>query len=113
MPKKQPTSQPLQHTRGGTTTKDATDVGVPMQPAPEGYQHQGPEDAMDPLAENRRGDYRGRLGDGQHFTTEAVYRGDVPRYDTTPATRVLDQGGPLDAADPDFERLRAQRQGRA
>ncbi len=110
MAKKQPTSQPLQHTRGGTTTKDATDVGVPMQPAPEGYQHQGPEDAMDPLATDRRGNYADRLGPGQHFTTEAVYSG-TP-YDNAPVTRVLDQGGPLDAADPDYERLRAQRQGR-
>ncbi len=112
MAKKQPTTQPLQHTRGGTTTKDATDVGVPMQPAPEGYRHQGPEDALDPLS-NPRGDYRDRLGSTQHRQVVAVSHGPVPRYDNAPVIRVLDQGGALDAADPDYERLKAQREGRA
>jgi hypothetical protein len=40
---------------------DATDLGVPMAP---GEGPQGPEDALDP---NTRGDYTGRLGEGESY----------------------------------------------
>ena len=50
----------IEHSRGGKTTRDALDLGVPMAPGPD---HDGPEDA---LAENTRGDYSGRLGDANY-----------------------------------------------
>ncbi len=52
----------LEHPKGGSTTKDATDLGVPMGT---GEGPQGPEDALE---ENTRGDYRGRLGEGESYT---------------------------------------------
>jgi hypothetical protein len=58
----------LPHTRGGTTTKDATDQGVPMAP---GEGPEGPEDAMDPDAQTR-GDYAGRRGEGISYESRVV-----------------------------------------
>ena len=105
------------------TKTDATDVGVPMRPAPAGWKHQGPEDALD--AGPKRGDYAGRLGGTRHSQTEAVLPEDAP-YGTAPTIRAVDQtahagnlvladpGGPLDAADPHYAALVAQRaRGRA
>ena len=60
-PTKKPASDDPEHP-AATTTKDGTDVGVPMRPlAPGEKPQQGPEDAADP---NSRGDYsvRGRAG---------------------------------------------------
>ena len=51
----------IAHPRGGSTTKDATDLGVLMT---EGEGPQGPEDALE---ENTRGDYTGRLGEGESY----------------------------------------------
>ncbi len=101
----------------GTIVRDATDVGVPMRPAPAGTTRQGPEDALDPNP--TRGDYRDRLGPTHHTTTEARYSS---RYDPQPqivrvdqnehAANIVDTGGPLDAADPDYEAKKATREGR-
>ena len=52
----------IAHPRGGSTTKDATDLGAPMTP---GEGPQGPEDAMG--AEPNRGTYTGRTGGGEHY----------------------------------------------
>ncbi len=52
----------LEHPEGGSTTKDATDLGVPMA---EGEGPQGPEDALDP--KGTRGDYTGRIGSGESY----------------------------------------------
>lgn len=50
----------LEHSRGGTTTRDdATDAGVPMLPG-DPSEPQGPEDALGPGP--KRGDYTGRVG---------------------------------------------------
>jgi hypothetical protein len=105
----------VEHTRGGATTKDATDLGVPMKPAEDPKNETvGPEDALDPTTP-KRGDYSGRLGNTRHVQTEAHYKG---RYDTEPEISTAEQnlvpdpGGPLDAADPNHERLLAQRQRR-
>jgi len=61
----------LKHTVGGPTTRDATDLGVPMKPVenPAEYVHKGPEDA---LAPNTRGDYSTRVGDAGYHPTVAV-----------------------------------------
>ncbi len=103
---------------GYIVKEDATDLGVPMRPAPEGWTHQGPEDALDPGP--KRGDYAGRLGDTRHVQTEAVVPPGAP-WGTPPEVRAVEQnvhaenvvlddpGGPLDAASPDYERLVAQR----
>ena len=95
---------------------DPGDVGAPMKPAPEGWKHTGPEDALDPNP--TRGDYRQRLGATQHTTMEAVTTG---RYDYEPtiavvrqndhADRIVDGGGPLDAADPGYAAKLAARLG--
>ncbi len=54
----------LEHSRGGTTTRDdATDLGVPMLPGT-GKEPQGPEDALG--FGQTRGDYRQRLGDAYY-----------------------------------------------
>lgn len=60
-------SEKLEHTRGGSTTRDALDQGAPMTP---GEGPQGPEDALDP--KGTRGDYTGRLGVGQSYTSELI-----------------------------------------
>ena len=58
----------LEHTdkNAPLTTKDATDQGVPMA-AGEGPQ--GPEDALE---KDTRGDYTGRLGEGESYSMEVV-----------------------------------------
>ena len=56
----------LEHPRGGSTTKDATDLGAPMAP---GEGPQGPEDALEA---GNRGDYSGRVGEGQSYTIEPI-----------------------------------------
>ncbi len=60
----------LEHTdkNAPMTTKDATDLGVPVAP---GEGPQGPEDAMDPHA-TTRGDYTGRLGEGESYVAEPI-----------------------------------------
>ena len=105
---------------GFIVKEDPTDVGVPMRAAPEGWTHQGPEDALDPAP--KRGDYTGRLGYTRHVTTEAIYGGAAPQYDLAPEVRAVEQnqhaantvvddpGGPLDEADPNYARLKAQRE---
>lgn len=61
----------LEHTRGGSTTRDALDLGAPTAP---GEGPQGPEDALDP---NARSDYTGRLGGGESYTSKITgYRED-------------------------------------
>lgn len=61
----------LAHTEGGSTTKDATDLGVSMAP---GEGPQGPEDALE---ESVRGDYTGKLGEGESYTSKITgYRKD-------------------------------------
>ncbi len=111
------TDRPIRLDDAGFIVKDdPTDLGVSMRPAPEGWTHQGPEDALDPNP--TRGDYRARLGGTQHVTTEAHRTG---RYDLAPTIRRVDQnahaenivdvGGPLDAADPDYDRKLAARRG--
>ena len=106
--------------RGFIVKTDPLDVGVPMKPAPAGWTHQGPEDALDPGP--KRGDYSGRLGETIHVTSEAVYHGPAAQYDLAPEVRAVEQnqhagnvvvddpGGPLDEADPNYERLKAQRE---
>lgn len=60
----------LEHTEGGTTTRDdATDVGVPML-AGSPDEPVGPEDALGPGP--KRGDYRDRLGGAGYYPTETV-----------------------------------------
>jgi len=112
------------HTKTDVIAKtDPTDVGVPMRPAPAGWTHQGPEDALDPGP--KRGNYTGRLGETRHTQTEAFLPADAP-YATAPTIRAVaqnphaanlvldDPGGPLDAADPNYARLVEQRaRGRA
>lgn len=76
----------LEHTRGGTTTRDdATDVGVPMLPgSPD--EPVGPEDA---LGEGpTRGDYRDRIGPSNYQPTESVVIPEADRADDGPAVRV-------------------------
>lgn len=71
----------LEHTNGGTTTRDdANDVGVPMlQGSPK--EPVGPEDAFGPGA--KRGDYSDRVGSGPHVELERIpddERGDAVQY---------------------------------
>lgn len=100
------------NTRGFIEKSDPLDTGVPMRPVPDGWIHTGPEDALEP---NTRGDYRDRLGDTQHFTGKATRRS---RYDLEPTIESVrqgpldDDGGPLDAADPDYEAKLRRRQRR-
>ncbi len=66
-----------------------------------------------------RGDYRDRLGGTIHTTTEAH---PTSRLDMSPrismvrqnehAAHIVDVGGPLDTADPDYEAKKAAREGR-
>lgn len=68
-------THPLEHTKGGSTTKDSLDAGVPMKPGdPE--EPVGPEDALDP---NARGDYSNRLGAGESHTTEVIPDSELKR----------------------------------
>ena len=63
----------LEHTEGGTTTRDdRLDLGVPMLPG-DGSEPVGPEDALGPGP--KRGDYSDRLGyEGYH-----PHSGNVPQ----------------------------------
>lgn len=71
MTEKKQQEKKLEHTKGGSTTKDATDLGVMGTPS-EAEGPQGPEDALDPDASNR-GDYAGKLGDsGQSYEMRVV-----------------------------------------
>lgn len=61
----------LEHTREGSTTRDALDQGAPMAP---GEGPQGPEDALE---KGTRGDYAGRVGEGRSHTSKITgYRED-------------------------------------
>jgi hypothetical protein len=108
---KKKTDRELEHTMGGPTTREPGDLGVPMKPAADpAKETTGPEDALGP--EPTRGDYSGRLGNTRHVQVEAIYesRDDrAPRIVTAEQNLVPDPGGPLDAADPNYERLLAQR----
>jgi hypothetical protein len=75
------------HSRGGSTTRDALDQGVPMRPgSPD--EPVGPEDAADPGP--KRGDYRGRMGDEQqHFATEPIP--EAERVPGGPTSRLVPQ----------------------
>ncbi len=66
----------LEHTKGGSTTKDATDLGPAMR---EGTGPQGPEDAFAEDQASLRGDYAGRTGDGLSYTFERQEDGSVKR----------------------------------
>lgn len=60
----------LEHTKGGTTTRqDVTDMGVPMLPG-SGNEPQGPEDALGPGP--KRGDYTNRIGGSSYQPHEVV-----------------------------------------
>ncbi len=61
-------AQPLEHTEGGSTTRDAIDLGVPMAPATDPAETVGPEDAAGTAP--TRGDYTGRVQPG--ITIEAI-----------------------------------------
>ena len=63
-------NEKLEHSQGGTTTRDdATDLGVPMLPgSPD--EPQGPEDAL--VVGPTRGDYRDRIGPSGYNPTEMV-----------------------------------------
>jgi hypothetical protein len=57
----EPQNQKLEHSKGGTTTRDdANDLGVPMLPG-DPSEPVGPEDALGDGP--KRGDYSGRVGD--------------------------------------------------
>jgi hypothetical protein len=61
----------LDHSQGGTTTRDdATDMGVPMLPG-DPSEPQGPEDALG--VGPKRGDYTSRLG-GSDYQPHQVVR---------------------------------------
>jgi hypothetical protein len=63
-----PDPSELEHTMGGSTTKDALDMGVPMlQGAPD--EPIGPEDALGEGA--KRGDYTDRQDGAQHYESVA------------------------------------------
>lgn len=69
----------LQHTVGGTTTRDdAHDLGVPMR-AGSGDEPVGPEDALG--VEPTRGDYTGRIGPENYQPHESVVTGDGVRLE--------------------------------
>ncbi len=128
MADKQQHQQEPQHSRGGVTTKhDRTDVGAPMLPG-DPRERVGPEDALGAGA--KRGDYTGRLG-GSDYSPHTVEP--IPPEEQVPGgpvVRVVSQRehaadvadvprrkggvetalGPLDAADPDYERQRRQRE---
>jgi hypothetical protein len=66
----------LEHSQGGTTTRDdALDAGVPMLQG-DPSEPTGPEDALG--AGPKRGDYRDRLGDSSYQPHESVLN---PDYD--------------------------------
>lgn len=112
------TGQNIELNADGTIKKtDVLDVGVPIKVAPAGWVHPGgPEDALD--SHPTRGDYRDHLGDTIHTTSEAH---PVNRLDSNPpitlahqnphAENIVDSGGPLDEADPDYAAKKAAIEG--
>ncbi len=73
----------LKHTKGGPTTYDETDVGVPMRPAAETDKPwSGPEDALDP---NTRGDYSERFGDQNSY--QITRNGVISQNELTPSRK--------------------------
>lgn len=59
----------LEHTRGGATTRDAMDAGVPMIPGSPS-EPVGPEDALGPGP--KRGDYSDRVSSGPSMATRTI-----------------------------------------
>lgn len=77
----------LEHTEGGTTTRDdATDMGVPMLPG-DPSEPVGPEDALGPGP--KRGDYSNRLGE-THYQPHEV-RPNPDAKDGEPQVEVVSQ----------------------
>ena len=67
---KQKNDTKLEHTEGGTTTRDdALDAGVPML-AGDPSEPVGPEDAFGPGP--KRGDYSDRIDSGPHLVSEPI-----------------------------------------
>lgn len=62
-------NEELEHTRGGATTRDSMDAGVPMTPG-SANEPIGPEDALGPGP--KRGDYRDRLNGGPSMVTRVI-----------------------------------------
>lgn len=85
----------LEHTEGGTTTRDdATDMGVPMLPG-DPSEPVGPEDALGPGP--KRGDYSDRLGETNYQPHEVRSKPDAkdgePQVEVVAqAPRAADQG---------------------
>ena len=59
----------LEHSRGGATTRDGMDAGVPMTPG-QANEPVGPEDALGAGA--KRGDYRDRIHGGPSMVTRVI-----------------------------------------
>ena len=59
----------LEHTRGGATTRDGMDAGVPMLPG-QPDEPVGPEDAIGPGP--KRGDYSDRVQSGPPMVTQTI-----------------------------------------
>lgn len=59
----------LEHSRGGATTRDTMDAGVPMTPGSPN-EPIGPEDALGPGL--KRGDYSDRIQAGPSLITEVI-----------------------------------------
>lgn len=62
-------NEELEHSRGGATTRDGMDAGVPMTPGSPS-EPIGPEDALGAGA--KRGDYRDRIDGGPSMRTEVI-----------------------------------------
>lgn len=86
-------NEKLEHTRGGATTRDAMDAGVPMTPG-QPDEPVGPEDAFGPGP--KRGDYSDRINAGPHMVTRENPNADTdagePRYELVPADADLEVG---------------------
>lgn len=87
----------LEHTEGGTTTRDGTDAGVPMLPG-DSSEPVGPEDAFG--EGDKRGDYSKRTGTGSHAESVPVEGGGEPIrdddgniVDVTPRSKLVPQDG--------------------
>ncbi len=83
-----PNDRPLEHTKGGTHTRDdGTETGVPMAPPPPGEpQTVGPEDAAG--AQPTRGDYSGRSSVG----TSVELIPEDEQVPSGPRVRIVQQG---------------------
>ncbi len=85
------TDNRLRHSVGGVTTRDdALDSGVPMLPG-DPSEPVGPEDALG--SGNKRGDYRGLVGDRRYQTS--VPNPDYDREDPNSPQAVLVDQNPL------------------